>query len=132
VNFIEWQAFVTNVKLQWRLLWWNRFDDKEIAEGISDKDYSLLFVEKGTVILATRDFKMPDLHEILEQHKPAEAFYAVSPPPSVGGWRKFAKESVVQQKPRGQKRASSLEALEMRKPCGQQRKKGGRGWLHNF
>jgi len=127
VDYVEWQAFVKEVKMQWGILWRDRIDDRVRAEGIADENYSLLFIDKGTVILATRDFKLPDLHDILEQHKPLEIFNAVSPPPSVGGWRKFVKETVGQQKPHKQKRAASFEML---KPRGQQKKKCGRGWLH--
>jgi len=127
VDFVEWQAFVKEVRQQWGLLWLNRIDDRVRAEGVADGDYSLLFVDKGMVILATRDFRMPDLREILELHRPAEVFNAVQPPPSVGGWRKFVRETVSQSRPRRKRRAAPLE---LRKPDGQQKKKGGRGWLH--
>jgi hypothetical protein len=36
-------------------LWKERFDDKVRAEGVANRDYSSLFVEKGTVIFATRN-----------------------------------------------------------------------------
>ena len=41
---VEWNGFVEELKRQWRLLWRERIDDKVRAEGISSKDFELLFV----------------------------------------------------------------------------------------
>ena len=60
-----YQVLVDDVRKEWRLLWRHCIVDKVRAESIADRDYSLLFVDRGTVIAATRDFKPPDLKEIL-------------------------------------------------------------------
>jgi len=64
---------VEEMKVQWKTLWQERFDDKLRAEDAATDDYSRLFVDKGTVIHATRDFKALNFKEILEQHKIANA-----------------------------------------------------------
>jgi len=119
---------VEKLKAQWKNLWHDRIDDKMRAEGIASADYSMLFIEKGMIIFATRNFRMLNLREILEQHKVANAEQFVSPAPSVGGWGKFIRTFVTNRNPHGRVRRSvQYEAEE--KPM-QQPKKGGRGWLH--
>ena len=98
------------------------------AEGIASTDYSTLFVEKGMIIFATRNFRMLNFREILEQHKVADVDRLVSPVPSVGGWGKFIRTFVAGQKPRGRVRRSVQYEVEAKEK--QQLKKGGRGWLH--
>jgi hypothetical protein len=44
------------VKKEWKLFWKGRIDDKVRAESMADRSFSLLGVERGTVIVATRDF----------------------------------------------------------------------------
>ena len=116
------------LKTQWKSLWRNRFDDKVRAEGIADNDYSMLFVEKGTVIFATRNFKVLNLREIAEKHKLVDADRVVQPSPSVGGWGKFIRTVVVGQRPVRRVRRAAPEVDEVKRR--QQLKKGGRGWLH--
>ena len=53
----EWKRLVDDVRMQWRLLWRDRIDHRVRAEGIASRDYSLFFVDRGDVIIATRDFK---------------------------------------------------------------------------
>ena len=115
------------VKSEWKKLWQDRVDDKVRAEGIATSDYSKLFVEKGTIIHATRDFKALSLREVLEQNQIANAEKFIPPSPRVGGWSKFVKTSITIQKP--QKSARILQYSEPEKEK-QQLKKGGRGWLH--
>jgi len=116
------------LKTQWKSLWRNRFDDKVRAEGIADNDYSMLFVEKGTVIFATRNFKVLNLREIAEKHKLVDADRVVQPSPSVGGWGKFIRTVIVGQRPVRRVRRAAPEVDEVKRR--QQLKKGGRGWLH--
>ncbi|MDH5462463.1 MAG: hypothetical protein OEX09_09630, partial [Candidatus Bathyarchaeota archaeon] len=59
MNGREWREFVQELKQRWRILWRHRIDDKVRAEGIASKDYDLLFVDRGTVIVATKDYKPP-------------------------------------------------------------------------
>jgi len=124
-----WEEFVHELKKEWRTLWRDRIDDKMRAEGIADKEYSLLFVERGLVVLATRDFKPLDFFEILQKHtRPEVSDDMVPPSPSVGGWGKFIRNVLSKQERltrRGRPVPSGLERKET-----QQLKKGGRGWLH--
>jgi hypothetical protein len=61
------QVQAKDIREEWRLLWLGRIDDKVRAEGVANRCFSLLFVERGTVIVATRDFKPLDLREILRR-----------------------------------------------------------------
>jgi hypothetical protein len=88
----------------------------------------MLFVEKGTVIFATRKFKMLSFREILDLHGIGNVERFIPPSPSVGGWGKFIRTMIVGQKPsRRVKRAQQFVKDEKKR---QQLKKGGRGWLH--
>jgi len=118
---------VEELKTVWKKLWQERVDDKIRAEGIATADYSTLFVEKGTIIHATRDYKSLNFKEILEQHQIANADRFIPPSPQVGGWTKFIRTSITNQRLR-KKRRIELYCAEKKKR--QQLKKGGRGWLH--
>jgi hypothetical protein len=126
---MEWKAFVDELRAQWKRLWRHRIDDRVRAEGISREDYSSLFVDRGTVIVATRDFKPLDFVEILDCHKPSGIPNAIPPHPTVGGWGKFMRNFISKQK-RFTKRGRPVPSKPERKG-NQQRKKGGKGWLHS-
>jgi hypothetical protein len=115
------------VKDEWRLLWWGRIDDKIRAEGIADRSFSLLAVERGTVIAAARDFKALNLKEILRSYNVQNVDRLVGPHPSDGGWTKFAR-TVLNKQTRAQK--FRAEACPERHGKNARLKKGGRGWLH--
>ena len=120
------KEFVDELRAQWKLLWRDRIDDKVRAEGIANQDYSKLFVERGTVIIATRDYKPPDFVEILQRHVSSDAEKLVPPNPTVGGWGRFIRSVISKQRHLIRRRVPP-EPVRKR---GQQRKKGGRGWLH--
>ncbi len=120
------KEFVDELRVQWKLLWRNRIDDKVRAEGIANQDYSKLFVEQGTVIFATRDYKPPDFIEILQQHISSDAQKVVPPNSTVGGWGKFIRTALRKQKHLTRKWVPP----EPDRKKDQQLKKGGRGWLH--
>jgi hypothetical protein len=122
------QEIVQELKAQYKTLWRERIDDKVRAEGIADKDYSMLFVEKGTVIFATRDFKPLNFKEILERHKAVDVNRFVLPSPHVGGWGRFVRTEITSQKNHGRVR-QTRQYLDDKKQR-QHLKKGGRGWLH--
>jgi hypothetical protein len=121
------QAQTEAIKEEWRLLWLDRIDDKVRAEGIANQSFSLLSVERGTVIVATRDFKPLDLREILCSRNVQDVDRVLGPYPSVGGWTKFAR-TVLNKQTRARKldeavpRRSHVKDLQV--------KQGGRGWLH--
>jgi hypothetical protein len=123
----EQKEKVEALKADWKKLWQERFDDHLRAEGIAIADYSALYVEKGTIIHATRDFKALNFKEILERHKVENPDRFVQPDPQVGGWSKFIKSEITCRKNPRNKRAESY-CPEKKEP--QQPKKGGRGWLH--
>lgn len=116
-----------DLRWQWKSLWRTRIDDKVKAEGIASQDYSKLFVEKGTVIIATRDYKPLSFHEILETHLPSHMVEIVTPSPSLGGVRKFIRQ-VIQKERENQRR--KYAPLKHEHPKNHQLKNGGRGWLH--
>jgi len=126
VETLGLKEFVDELRVQWKSLWRDRIDDKIRAEGIANQDYSKLFVERGTVIIATRDYKPPDFVEILEQHISSDAEKLVPPSPAVGGWGKFVRSVLSKQKGF----ARRLAPPEPNRKKDQQPKKGGRGWLH--
>jgi hypothetical protein len=118
---------VEQLKTEWKKLWQERFDDRLRAEGVAISDYSSLFVNQGTIIHATRDFKALNFKEILERHNVENPDRFVQPSPQVGGWNKFIKTEISKTKAERHKRA---ESYRQEKKETQQPKKGGRGWLH--
>jgi hypothetical protein len=128
VDSNEWKekkAFIEELKRQWKLLWGERIDDKVKAEGIARQDFSLLFVERGTVIIATRDFKQLDFKQILQEHQLVRFENMVSTSPAVGGWGKFAREIFGAKHKTQSRQYSEPKCLR-----GGQLKKDGKGWLH--
>ncbi|MCW4010450.1 MAG: hypothetical protein NWF05_07495 [Candidatus Bathyarchaeota archaeon] len=121
------KELVDGLKADWKKLWQERFDDRLRAEGIAVTDYSSLFVDRGTIIHATRDFKALNFKEILERHQVENPDRLIQPNPEVGGWNKFIKSEITSRKPKRNQRAA---AYQFEKKEIQQPKKGGRGWLH--
>jgi len=121
------KEMVEELKVQWKSLWQERVDDKLRAEGIATNDYERLFVDKGTVIHATRDFKALNFKEILEQNQITNADRFIPPSSRVGGWGKFIKTAIAIRRPQKNRRALLYREERREK---QQPKKGGRGWLH--
>ena len=124
---VDQKDTVEELRLQWKRLWQERVDDKLRAEGMATADYCDLYVEKGTVIHATRDYKAMSFKEILEQHQILNPDRYIPPSPQIGGWNKFIKTSISTQKPVRTRRAALYQEEPKEK---QQPKKGGRGWLH--
>ena len=122
------KEMVEELRVQWKRLWKERVDDKIRAEGIAAANYCDLFVEKGTIIHATRNFKALNFKEILEQHQIANTERFLAPNPHTGGWNKFIKTNLVNQKLKRKRRADLY--CDENKREKQQPKKGGRGWLH--
>jgi hypothetical protein len=123
------KELVEELKVEWKKLWRERLDDKVRAEGIATTDYSSLFVDKGTIIHATRAYKALNFKEILEQHEVLDADRYVPPDRFEGGWNKFVKSNITnKQQPAMKKRRP--EPVGDEKKVRQQPKKGGRGWLH--
>jgi hypothetical protein len=121
------KELVGQLKVEWKLLWSECFNDRVRAEDISVKDYESLLIERGTIIQATRNFKVLTFKGILEEYMIESPDRFLQPDVTVGGWHKFIKTQITSQKPLKGKRADSYvpEKREI-----QQSKKGGRGWLH--
>jgi hypothetical protein len=119
--------FLRNVKENWILLWNEIYNDKFRGEGVAVRDYPLLLTERGSVIFANRDAKVPILSEILNFWTAEGCVYA--PDPKVGGWGKFIRTYLVK---RSEKSTSAKPKNSSKKDpgIGRQLKKGGRGWLH--
>jgi hypothetical protein len=126
------KELIDSLKLEWKMLWQERLDDKVRAEGVAINDYSSLFVDKGTIIHATRDFKALNFREILEQHEVRNIERYISPDPHVGGWGRFVKDNFANNQSLTKKRAQQYikEKSRDEKKTKKQPKKNGRGWLH--
>ena len=119
---------VEELLVEWKSLWRERFDDRVRAEGIANKNYPGCFVERGTVIFATRKFRLLNFRDVLELNGVVDANRFVPLDPRVGGWGKFIRKSIISQKPNSRvSRASCFFEETKRK---QHLKKGGRGWIH--
>ena len=122
------REFVDDLRREWKLMWWSRFDDKDRAEGVADKSYERLFVDRGLILFATRRFRPPEFREILEHHLTPEQAERVNPNLVRGGIRKFIRDYIVVQKKGGRREKTRAELEDMKRY--QQPKHGGRGWLH--
>ena len=121
------KELVETLKVQWKLLWNERFNDKLRAEGISKKDYEILKIERGTVISATRDFKVLNFKDILEKHMIEQPDRFIQPNVNVGGWNQFVKSNINTH----QHHKNNLNLQEVSKKLGTpQPKKSRHGWLH--
>jgi hypothetical protein len=120
------EGMVEEIKGQWKRMWRERIDDRVRAEGVACESYDKLFVERGTVVVATRDFKVLSLKDILGLHKVANAERLVPPNPNVGGWGKFVRTHVSV----GRRVSVRVRGFEVDEKKPQQLRKGGRGWLH--
>jgi hypothetical protein len=119
---------VEELRAEWKSLWNERVDDHVRAEGIAKRDYSSLFVERGTVIFATRKFKLLNFREVLERHGMNDADRFVPANPYVGGWGKFIRKSIANQNSSHRVKRAAYSSEETKRK--QHLKKGGRGWIH--
>jgi hypothetical protein len=127
----KWADFLRELKESWRTMWCERFDDSVAAEGVAVDDYSMLFLARGTIVVATRKFKAPDFLEILDRHRKLMGIQRTDGyvDPSVGGWGKFIRNNYKPPKFGSGKAVKPTETCNERDR--QQKKKGGRGWLHS-
>ena len=120
------KQFVDDLRTDWKDLWRNRLDDKVRAEGIATHEYDKLFVEQGTVIMATRDFKPIEFFDIVQEYLKADTEKALPMNATIGGWGKFIKTNIKKNKNTTRRQAPP----KPKRDKNQQQKKGGRGWLH--
>ena len=124
---LQKKTVVEELKAEWKRLWQEHLDDKVRAEGVATDDYSSLFVEKGTVIQATKDYKALNFREIIEQHQITNLDRYIPPNPNVGGWAKFIKTNISHKHSQKKIRKNFFNEKKGKNPCP---KKSGRGWLH--
>ncbi len=129
MDYVEWRETVEELRVQWRKMWRERIDDKVLAEGIANQGFPKLFVEQGSVIIATRDYRPPDFEEILEKNNPEEMRSRGLPPsPYEGGYGKFIRDVICNQRRYGLE--DRRRRVRQREEKSQPLKHGGRGWLH--
>ena len=122
------EKVIDELRKQWKNLWQERLDDKIRAESIATSDYSLLFLEKGTIICATKDYKSVNLREIIDQHQISNPDRFIPPDPKIGGLTKFIKRNFPNKSSYKQNQRNYAHIKPNKKQC--HRKKGGRGWLN--
>jgi hypothetical protein len=87
-----------------------------------------LSVEQGTLIKTTRDYKSLEFYDILEEYLGMDAGKSAVPNTTVGGWEKIIRSNIKNQKTRTKRRYTPLKNTLSKR---QQKRKGGRSWLHN-
>jgi hypothetical protein len=125
-DFKTQKLFVDSLKTEWKQMWNERLDDKPKAEGVSMDNYKNLGVERGTIIHATRDFKVLNFSDILQQHKIKQPQRYLQPNPSMGGWSKFIKKEITS--PLNDNKLTAKQNTTKKKNHQQQSKSSG--WLH--
>jgi hypothetical protein len=123
------KKLIEELKSQWKLLWSERFDDRVRAEGVSVNDYAILDIDKGTIIHATKDFKVLSLKQILEKHLIEDPERYIQPDVNTGGWNKFIKTEITRKVVKRNRPAFKI-VDKCTSKSKQQPKKSGRGWLH--
>ncbi len=124
----DFKVFVENLRGEWKLMWQNMLEDKVRAEGIATKDYEQLFVERGQILFATKDFKPVEFRAILEAYLTPEAAERANPNSHIGGIHKFIRENIT--KNNDSKRKHVRRRFSEPKKKHQHLKHGGKGWLH--
>ncbi len=122
----ERDEFRRRLKDEWSSMWVERFDDRVKAEGIVVKDYSLLFMDRGMVIFASRAAKTPTFSDVVAYWARQGMVY--SPDANEGGWGKFIR-TALQGPAHSRARVYDGDRGRVAGVRGQL-KKGGRGWLH--
>lgn len=107
----------------WSTLWKTKYHDKRVAEEISRKEFPNLFVKRGEIIHATRDYKPLSFSEILSRHIGSDMASKINPDPEIGGWGKFIKRN-FRKNTQSKKRVKPQIKLDL----SQHQRKNGAGW----
>jgi len=118
---------VDALRVEWKSMWHEQFNDKIRAEGVSVADYERLKISRGTVLHATRSCETPEFKDILKENLVDNPDRYTQPNNVEGGWKKFIKSNIA---PGTFKTKPAIGCSVVSKPRGNQPKKGGRGWLH--
>ena len=111
------------LKEEWSELWRTKYDDEVRGEDVSHRKFRKLFVDRGEIIHASRDFKPLSFREILEQHIGSDMAEKVSPDSSIGGWQKFIREHIPKRRVRRARPKIKVDQS-------QHQRKRGHGWLN--
>ncbi len=123
----ERKDLVEGLREEWKIMWRSRFDDKVRAEGIADRTYDRLFVDRGTILFATRKYKPVEFREVLEKYMSTYDIDTVVPDPSRGGIGKFIRENITRKSEVRSRSAIFRESEDRKKDSVKQ---NGKGWLH--
>ena len=118
---------VENLIAQWKTLWREKIDDPIKAEKIANNTYSSLYIEKGTIIQASRNYKIPSFKEIVRLNKIENGERYIPPNPNIGGWTKFTKKYITSQKTNKKNPNPLIQKNRDKKNL---QKQSGRGWIH--
>ncbi len=115
------------LKILWRELWTDQLIDKQHAEEMASREFSDLFIERGTVLRGPGNCVNLTLTDVLKKHQLSSNLLPAHP--SIGGYNLFIKNSIRS------KRLSHVDTLKssneyskVAKP--RQLKKNGKGWIH--
>lgn len=78
--------------MEWKSLWDQSIEDKNTAKYVARRDYKLLFIGEGTVIRAARNYKAPDLREIMEMNERILGLRLTQPDPKLGVGESFLRK----------------------------------------
>jgi hypothetical protein len=123
------KKFTEELRKEWKTMWRSKIDDKIKAESIADKTYEGLFMDRGTIIFASKDCNPPNFKEILKKHLSSYWVERYNPHPAMGGIHKFIRQTKMQNSKTTKRKKETCLALKKMKNGGQLKKKG-KGWLN--
>jgi hypothetical protein len=123
------KEFIDSLRCEWKTMWRNRIDDDLRAEGIAANNYERLFVDRGLILFATRNFKPPDFQEILKSHLSTYDVESMNPNNLRGGYRKFIQDNIIKKNSKSNRKEYVKKELEKMKEH-KHIKHRGKGWLH--
>ena len=91
------QKINKQIRAEWTNLWNEKLEDKLSAEELANRDYHLLFIEKGTVLKATRSYRSPCLEEIIKMNENLLNIKLTGSFSEVVGWRQFSRNILSKQ-----------------------------------
>jgi hypothetical protein len=124
---LDQKKMINELEIDWKKLWDEKIDDRLRAEGIASTNYPRLSIEKGTIIYATRKYKPLTFKYILDQNQIENTNAFDSTHPEIGGWRKFIKTEITNQKPKTERKKTFENDLLKKRALSKRKTKG---WLH--
>ena len=116
-------VLLQELKEAWASLWSLKYDDPITAEGVSITDFPNLFVDRGEIMYATKNYKPISFRDVLEKHFNSETMNKISIDPRIGGWKKFSRTHFPAKQ-------TKRERPKIKADLTQHQRKGGDGWLN--